>query len=246
MASGSHYSTCEVRQSICEELVARGFNMVRGGKHWKLFKPNGQFVRTVATTPADCNGHLMFHSAIKRMLRQDGFLPLERDQRRKKEIKMNEGTLTISPQWAHEKERATRPVAVEPQVKHLTYPGDFTDIEKLLKSGKAYADIAVIYKSMGYVHRVKNRPLERININQFMNEHGLRIYKQSKRERQSPHAVQTPAAPTVEAPKPIGHTKFQLLRDVEEIVSSNLNDEKKEKFLQMLFAETVKAAGRGA
>lgn len=57
-------------ESVVDEARRQGWRVVHGGKHWKLYAPDGSTIETISTTPSRAGG---VEQSIQRM-RRAGFL----------------------------------------------------------------------------------------------------------------------------------------------------------------------------
>jgi hypothetical protein len=60
----------KLAEAVIEEARRQGWRVVHGGKHWKLYAPDGSTIETIAATPSRVGG---VEQSIRRM-RRAGFV----------------------------------------------------------------------------------------------------------------------------------------------------------------------------
>ena len=226
------YSSDDQINEVVHELIDRYWLPVRGTKHWKLFSPSGDFRFIINGSPSDFRAPTKFISDVKRILKQRGEEPLERHR------KPMEKQITVGPAWAKEPARIiVKPAEpkIETKVEQRGHfiPRDPKNQELILKlreEGKGNGDIATILTAMGYA-KLAGGQYDSQDV-------ALWFYKIKKEtEAPAPKAKEAKAQVTNQPPPlPPIHT---FLSEVMEIVSSNLSDEAKERFLVVAAKEWV-------
>lgn len=233
------YSKNEVISDIVAELVERGFDYKRDGPHGKLFAPNRHFVVAVPLTPSDWRAEKNFRADVRRFLRTHKYDPLAEDavNERKDAIMFNPVISSVKP---------------PPEVKEESSPPkNLNDVEldyviNLHKSGKTYSEICVILNAQGY-QLPRGGPIKGNDLAGWLLRVGGYQPRVAAREERKLRETQDKAVTPPEAPHPEPSLpqkrKHPLLHDVMEVVSSNLSDELKEKFLRHIVTKHSEGEG---
>lgn len=96
-------------------------------------------------------------------------------------------------------------------------------IKALLSDGLNYTKIESLMRKDGYVNRL-GKPITRQDISYFMIKHGHRMYKKKRKNKKSPPGVSNT----------LSTSGAGFLRDVESIVTSNLEPHLKERLLKAM------------
>lgn len=229
-------------QELCEDLHTKGFTFERGGNHWKVYSPTGQFVQPIPGTLSDYRGELNWRSDIRKFLRINNYPPLESDVK----LKNKPFAVALAPE-----EPSTPPQEpVEHEVDFKTLKDDdFDHVLRLYEAKGTWTAVAEIISAQGYRSRVGTK-LGASNLSAWMQVRGWVNPNLGTRGGEVIHVAEMPKVedkpvPVESQPRPewkpplephvIPKNLYPLLSEVTEIVSSNLADAMKEKMLGLIF-----------
>lgn len=225
-------------------VVQAGWKQETAGKHGRVYPPgfNGAFIGH-SLSPSDPYAANMFKKDVRKFCAKHGLdNPFEE-------------TLQIRPNWAKDTNIPVperRPLLNEPiNVKPPGVPlndGDFEMIADLRRSGKDYGAIVKILEAQNRLSAT-GKPLQKIALVQWMLKRGFRqrtrFAQEPKRSYTKknvaamvdaamgrPEEVKAPA-PTVPPVAPLNTKAHPFLTEFLEIISSNLNDDVKERMLRL-------------
>lgn len=240
-----YYSNDSTVNSIVEELVDRGFFFENGKGHGKLWTPGEKaFVVVVPKTPGDNRASLNFRSDVRRFLRANGWDPLAEDkrmleikERRANSINRPFAALAEAPAPTLEAEPVP---AAPPEPKPLTGK-DFLLVDELrVHQGLSWGEVTEKLNGMGFTTRDGN-PVNVVQVTQWFNARRRILAPEPVVAEEQAPAVEVKAAPAPVPALPVQKTPFLI--EVTELISSNLSDEMKEKFLVSIAREHLSKGG---
>lgn len=226
------YSKSEAIDNAVIELTRRGWKVEKGGKHWKVWSPQGDHRFIVPGTPSDFRAEKNWLSDVRRKLRE-----------------RNEDVSFMEPKFSNPLIRTPIVIREEPKIipaeprkewLRLT-DDDEPMITKLSEDGKTYDEIAVILNAMGYRIRISDKQLTGTNIGSYFSNRKARPSRKAQVEKK-PELKMPPPPKAVEPPKDTAKDR-PLLAMVMEIVSSNLNDDMKEHLLDLAISNLFTRRG---
>lgn len=121
-------------------------------------------------------------------------------------------------------------------------PNHFTHAESIIiqcyHKGAEYKNIVNILNNLGYVN-VRKKPVTQGDVSSFLLSKGLRRFKPQKKRIGQLELKPVPAPPiaaTVKVETKKLQSQNSLLKDAEDLLTSNLSDELKSRFLRNLIA----------
>lgn len=229
------YSSNKDMQEAVRTVVQAGWRHEVGGKHGRVWAPDGNFWVGHSLSPSDPYAFRNFIRDIRKVCMKKGltdpFGPM----------------LEIGPRWAKEQEPKVHEhsasihqfneiVEEKPVYKQLDEEAART-IQQLREAGKSGLEVCEILAAQGYRARTGSA-YKPTNVSQFFTWRKKKAL-QDKRDRKEARLA---SKDQLIDNRGIGQTTppaTGILLDVQEVVTSNLSDHAKTKFLEMLIKQGV-------
>jgi hypothetical protein len=224
-------------QETVEELMRRGWQIRSGAKHWKIYSPDGKDMQTIPGSPSDGRSELNFRADVRRILKRRG-----------EYVNSFNSPKIITPATPTSKPLSELlPEKDKNQARYADDPDFIPHVCELIRLGKSITDIISLCEKAGYVGRLSRKPItanglrymlwqKRISVREMQ---GKPPMKKSKVKGAVKDGEILKDSVTYAKSKEAPESRHPLLHEVLEIVSSNLSEDKKEKFLLSVAREFV-------